>query len=313
MDNKINIAELLKDCPKGMELDCTMYDNVTLDRVDIDDTYSIKIDTKCGFSTRLTRYGQNVNIEDAKCVIFPKGKTTWEGFVPPHKFKDGDILSYQCGLLSNRTIYIYRYDEVMNTSYYVALSGDIDSTFRINDRKEWTLRGYDKTVRLATEEEKQKLFEAIKSNGYKWNAETKTLEEIVEPKFKVWDKIRHKNDETVITITGIKDDYYFIQFYNVRRNDYQNEKVSFKDQDQYELVPNKFDIATLKPFSEVLVRYDNDNPWMTAHFSHYMKDVEWECPYFASGACFKQCIPYKGNEHLRGTTNDCDDFYKTWK
>ena len=30
---KINIAELLKDCPSGMELECTMYDNVTLDRV----------------------------------------------------------------------------------------------------------------------------------------------------------------------------------------------------------------------------------------------------------------------------------------
>lgn len=27
----------------------------------------------------------------------------------------------------------------------------------------------------------------------------------------------------------------------------------------------------------------------------------------------KQCIPYKGNEHLLGTTNDCNDFYKTWE
>ena len=26
----------------------------------------------------------------------------------------------------------------------------------------------------------------------------------------------------------------------------------------------------------------------------------------------KQCIPYKGNEHLLGTTNDCDEFYKNW-
>ena len=29
MKNKINIAELLKDCPQGMELDCTTWDNVT--------------------------------------------------------------------------------------------------------------------------------------------------------------------------------------------------------------------------------------------------------------------------------------------
>ena len=27
---------------------------------------------------------------------------------------------------------------------------------------------------------------------------------------------------------------------------------------------------------------------------------------------YKQCIPYEGNEHLLGTTDDCDDYYKTW-
>ena len=44
--------------------------------------------------------------------------------------------------------------------------------------------------RLATEEEKQKLYDAIKANGYKWNAGTKTLEKLVEPKFKVGDVIQ---------------------------------------------------------------------------------------------------------------------------
>jgi hypothetical protein len=34
----INVAEILKDCPKGMELDCALFNNpVTLDEVvDID-------------------------------------------------------------------------------------------------------------------------------------------------------------------------------------------------------------------------------------------------------------------------------------
>ena len=31
---KINLVELLKNCPTGMELDCTMFDNVTFIRVD---------------------------------------------------------------------------------------------------------------------------------------------------------------------------------------------------------------------------------------------------------------------------------------
>ena len=34
MKNKINIAELLHNCPKGMELDCTMYEDVYFDYVD---------------------------------------------------------------------------------------------------------------------------------------------------------------------------------------------------------------------------------------------------------------------------------------
>lgn len=297
---KINIAELLKDCPKGMELDCTMYDNVTLDRVDIDDTYSIKIDTKCGFSTRLTRYGQNVNIEDAKCVIFPKGKTTWEGFVLPCKFKDGDVVvtgnKYKCVAIFKSAKSFYDHE---GFNYYVLIPLYIkEATLRTDD---W-IDGVG--TRLATEEEKQKLFKTIKEHGYKWNAETKTLEKL--PKFKVGDRIRHKcekfRDERTIISYG-KSGYW------TSINDW----IDYENQDDWELVPKKFDITTLKPFSEVLVRYDNDNPWMIAHFSHYMKDVEWECPYFASGACFKQCIPYKGNEHLRGTANNCDDFYKTWK
>jgi hypothetical protein len=28
MDNKVNVAELLKDCKSGLELDCTIYNDV---------------------------------------------------------------------------------------------------------------------------------------------------------------------------------------------------------------------------------------------------------------------------------------------
>ena len=30
------------------------------------------------------------------------------------------------------------------------------------------------------------------------------------------------------------------------------------------------------------------------------------------GKYFQQGIPYEGNEHLRATTNDCDEYYKNW-
>ena len=89
---KINIAELLKDCPQGMELACTMYDNIELNYVLEGNAYPIKVQTPDG-QISLNKYGCYSNNEHAKCVIFPKGKTTWEGFVPPCKFKEGDIIS----------------------------------------------------------------------------------------------------------------------------------------------------------------------------------------------------------------------------
>lgn len=92
---KINIAELLKDCPSGMELDCVMYDKVKL--IDVnkseDITFPIRVCVENGYSFLLTKYGEYIDSDFAKCVIFPKGKTTWEGFKPPCIFKDGDIVA----------------------------------------------------------------------------------------------------------------------------------------------------------------------------------------------------------------------------
>lgn len=163
MENKINIAELLKDCPKGMELDCTILNDVTLDSVDIDGIYPIIIATKSGYLTSLTKYGQQVDIEDAKCVIFPKGKTTWEGFVSPCMFKDGDVVvtgdKYKCVAIFKSAKSFY---DSKGFNYYVLIPLYIkEATLRTDD---W-IDGVG--TRLATEEEKQKLFKTIKEHGYK--------------------------------------------------------------------------------------------------------------------------------------------------
>ena len=78
-------------------------------------------------------------------------------------------------------------------------------------------------------------------------------------------------------------------------------------EDMYNLVPNKFDINTLKVFDKVLVRDSNEGMWSASIFSH-----TWENKYICIGIWYNQCIPYEKNEHLLGTTNDCDDYFKTW-
>lgn len=201
MNENLNLVEILKNCPKGMEFDCTMYDNATFGGIIENGLYPIKVYVGDGPTMMLTKYGQYTDDDLAKCIIFPKGETTWEGFVPPCKFKDGDILSYKCPSLMNRTIYIYRYRERVNTAYYVAISGATDAELMIDNIGKWALNGYNDTARFATEEEKQKLFQAIKDNGYKWNAETKTLEKLIKPKFdpktlKAFDKVLVRNNDT---------------------------------------------------------------------------------------------------------------------
>ena len=88
---KINIAELLKDCPKGMELDCIIFNGkVYFEGIDDNNSaYPIKISVNLVNIEYLDIYGQYNTRDYSKCVIFPKGKTTWEGFQRP--IEDGDI------------------------------------------------------------------------------------------------------------------------------------------------------------------------------------------------------------------------------
>ena len=305
---KLNIAEILKDCPTGMELDCSIWDNVVFDHIDTTSNYPIYIKKMGGELEYLTEDG-HFNFDcDAKCVIFPKGKTTWEGFQRP--FKDGDILSYQYEDFTNRTIYIYMQHSRMNTTYYVALSGNFDSDFMINDKEEYALNGYNDSVRLATEEEKQKLFDAIKANGYKWNSETKTLEKLIEPKFKVRDRIKYINGKNK---DGVKEGIILSitnDTYDVAVTNDMGIFVPISEQDDWELVPNKFDITTLKPYDKVLVRCGNNGLWDPQFFAYYRLNSKF--PFVCTYNTWSQCVPYEGNEHLIGKTDDCDEYFKNW-
>ena len=172
---KINIAELLNNCPSGMELDCTCADNVIFDKI-IEYEQIKCVIGECREPLILDKYGRLLHICCPKCVIFPKGKTTWKGFQKP--FKDGDILT------SDKSPFIYKNcDTTGLVSSYCAM--DVKGNFWKSSDK-WTR--LDK-VTFATEEDKQKLFKAIKDNGYRWNEETKTLEKLPDPKFNIGDEI----------------------------------------------------------------------------------------------------------------------------
>lgn len=304
---KINIAELLKDCPSGMELDCLLFKDAPVYFNRITDSFHYPIEIKVEYPDgsfekfELSKEGCIYNRIIAKCVIFPKGKTTWEGFVPPTQFNDGDIIFTRTG--NYKWVSIFK--QVSGSSCCTHIDLCINNNSLFSSHSLCNIEDIT-TQRIATEEEKTKLFDAIKANGYKWNEETKTLKKLIEPKFKVGDKIRHKETQDgFCTIRRVEDRYYV----DGHPTCYT---ILFCKQDEYELVPNKFDLTTLKPFERVLVRDDDDESWEICLFGHCDESefYQYKC---INGCVYAQCIPYEGNEHLLGTTNDCDVLYKKWQ
>lgn len=299
---KVNIAELLKDCPQGMELDCTMYEGLEFDGIADNEYFPIRCrikNPKGGYTVyNFTKYGCWNDTDCAKCVIFPKCKTTWEGFVPPCEFKDGDIVSATIYPGSTWIGIFKQYYGEKTFESHCCLNTICE--FRNIGYKNHSLKG----THLATEEEKQKLFDVIKANGYKWNTETKTLDKLIKPKFKVGDDIREKNKHEVFLVSEVCDNHYHL--------DEKDISLPFHKQDDWEIVPSKFDISTLKPFDKVLVRDSKGAEWIGGILSHVnYGDI---FPFKFTDCAYKYCIPYNDDtKQLVGKTEDCDEFYKTWE
>jgi hypothetical protein len=300
MDKKINLCEILKDCPDGMELNCMIWKDCTFIGVEEDkDGSIIRIKTPLGVKF-LDRYGRYISTDEAKCVIFPKGKMTWDGFVPPCKFKDGDIVATGegnwIGITSggDRNEFIPTYCVLTNHDELVVYSGY---------QEEWLFN------RLATEEEKVKLFEKIKERGYRWNADEKRLEKLAWPTFKKGEIVRSIINEKRYVITDVTDtDYSF----SCISSNFKFTKEIVEAEKIFELVgPKKLDIGTLKPFDKVLVRNCDNEDWMPALFGRRKKCLSED--FITSIGVVHQCIPYEGNEHLLGVSDDCEDFYKIWR
>lgn len=78
----MNIAEILKDAPKGTELYSPLLGVVTLKEIIKDACYSIKVVDKCGQKHLFTSDGRFYEIyKNAECLLFPsKENRDWSTF-----------------------------------------------------------------------------------------------------------------------------------------------------------------------------------------------------------------------------------------
>ena len=300
MEN-LNLVEILKDCPKGTKLYSPALGECALEKVIDNSDYPIKVKYKIiNNDTRVDYFTKNgyllLDKPDAECMLFPsKYQRDWSKWQRP--FVDGDVVTYE-----NQMAIFKKYiniDDGLAECYVFFdsdLEMDIDGNYYVKD--------------LATKEEKQKLFKALEDNGYKWNAENKTLEKLIVPKFKVGDKIRHKDGGVYCTLGEYSEG---ISAYRTNIG----LSLTYKDMEQWELVPNKFDISTLIPYeSKVLIRSTIGGYWQPAFWGAYIIDTSdglHHHDYLTTRGFTPYCIPYDGNEHLLGKTDDCCDFYKTWE
>lgn len=291
-----SLIDILKNCPSGMELDCTLCENVFFDKVDEYAIYPIILyhdNNGCRNTLCLTEDGKFNFRPGYKCVIFPKGKTSWDDFVPPCKFKDGDII---IDIYNNFCIYKGEGKYKDTNDFYVAYRNG-DKTIIIQNNGGHF--GSTNEFHLANEDEKKKFVSILERYYYRWNEETKTLDRITH--FNIGDRVRFKScHERSGTITDIKNDSYYVL---------GNSKVgafSISNQHEWEIMPNTFDFSTLKPFEKVLVR-KNGQAWQISFFGFINKSNTFTC---LNGNVFPQCVPYYGNESLLGTLNECDEYFK---
>ena len=151
----------------------------------------------------------------------------------------------------------------------------------------------------------EKIFPELKKS------EDEELKKLVEPKFKVGDKIVNVPMKywgasvTQGTISKITEDKYIFT---------DGSRMSISSQDSWELVSDKkpkFDPKTLNPFDKVLCKNGLDM-WRCDLFSSYVGT--YACPNVCLGGSYIYCIPYNDDtKHLVGTTDETSEYYKYWE
>lgn len=330
MEEKINIAEILKDKQQGTKLYSILSDGECFLNEVSEDSIYIDIDNRKRFWC-FTVYGSTHSFPNGCVLLFPSREMRdWHKFA----WKKGDVLISNDGKkevffngFTDDTYALFKAKhgfEVLpngNTIYLANEDGIATSDYTLEDKD--ATQTYIKTI-------EERL-------GGKLNRETLEVEK-PQPEFKDGDIVFMKGIKSELfanCIFILRSEYkdgderaFYYAFYNVddkyTLDEYGNTKVHYSlrlatDSEKQQLfdalskkgkrwdaekkeVVNLKPKVELKPFDKVLVRDSKSDKWRANLLGYIGKDGYYCCVY----ANWIYCIPYEGNEHLLGTTKDVE-------
>ena len=301
MEEKINIAAILKDKPQGTKLYSSACGKCKLEEVD-DKSFKISFyNSKFGFMNGGEGYlDKNGKLyDDGECVVFPsKEMRNWSKFA----WKKGDILVNSSG-------FKLFFDRWANDDYtrFFGKVNILEDSF-IYETEKYTLVSKDETIDTFEIENPEfnngdvlfvkcygcafiEIFNYSKNNGNLYDhasLDTTTQDLDISGKYRIC-----KDVITELRLATEEEKQQLFSALEKEGKAWDSDKKVIVD-----LKPN----IELKPFDRVLVRDFEDQAWQVSLFSYKDSDSYYCC----NGCAWNQCIPYIGNESFLGTTKDME-------
>lgn len=326
MKTKLNIAEILKDKPKGTKLYTDAFGELSIEDIFTEDELGINLSNNDEDDLYFYNDGKyNVHGEP---ILFPsKDMRDWSKF----SWKRGDVLVSNDG--GTEVIFDKWYDNTY-TNFYCKhyLDSEDENNIKYNEAFLCTTEKYS----LEDKDAAQTYINTIEERlGGKLNLKTLGIEKAL-PEFKDGDiayaDYGHKQAVFIVSgKTNLSEGYnsfialdlrgltldmgYRMSFFKkdlckLRLATGEEKQQLFKalanegkawDAEKKMIVDLKPKVE-LKPFDKVLIRDFGSQAWQVSLFGY--KDANNY--YCCNGSCWNQCIPYEGNESLLGTTKDVE-------
>lgn len=317
METKINVAEILKDKPKGTKLYSSACGKCKLEEVD-DKSFKISFyNSKFGFMNGGEGYlDKNGKLyDDGECVVFPsKEMRDWSKFA----WKKGDVL------VSEDNVHIIF--EKFEDDTYTRFKGKhyLWKECNVEDYNKEETKMLTSVFEKAADDVAQTYIKTIEEHLYgKLNLETLEIEKQLE--FKDGDIVVYGKSVAICRkiykhtlsfyvsldeMVGLlfademesSEEYRFATEEEKQQLfDALEKEGKAWDAEKKQIVDLKPKVE-LKPFDKVLVRDFGSQAWQVSLFSYKDSDSYYCC----NGCGWNQCIPYIGNESLLGTTKDVE-------